>query len=1108
MPVAHGAQQVVPPAPVIDSPDQAMFLSDVSIKRPVFATMMMVALVVLGIVSFNRLAIDEYPDITYPIVIAQTTYPGASPEVMERDVSRPIEEALNTVQGLKEIGSTSLNGVSIVRLTLNLDVDVLSAQQDVQAKVARIRRQLPPEIEEPVIQHFDPNERPIISVAMQSRDRPMRELTSLADEVVSPRLQAVAGVGGINISGGETRQIRIELDPTAMRSYGIAPPQVILALQQENQEVPAGRVQRGATEQLVRVTGRIINPASFASIVVAVRNGVPVRLGDVAKVIDGSADKRTAAMLDSVPALALDVLKISGSNTVAVADSVRSAAAALQRILPADVQVTVIRDDSRRIRDSLSDVEMNIVIGAVLTIFIIYLFLNSWRSTIITGLTLPVSIISAFFIMWVFGFTVNTMTLLALSLAIGLLIDDAIVVRENIVRHVQMGKDHVRAAKEGTTEIGLAVSSTSLAVVAVFIPVAFMGGMIGKIFFQFGVTVAFAVLVSLFVSFTLDPMLSSVWPDPSAESAHGGRSISARARNPIRRLGLAFDGLFERTADKYPGWLGWALGRRGRVMAAAAASIVIAGLIYPHLGFTWLPDIDGGEFNVNVRTPPGSSLQYTVGKAQEVSGFLKSLPEVEFTYTTIGAGFRGTPNNGQIYVRLKDRGDRDKSQQEIQQELRGKLRSMPGVRPTITGTPSIFGGFRQPIIINVQGPEESRLKVAATQVLERIRSTPGVAEPNSSDEGQIPQWDVNVDRQQAWAAGLGINTIASTLQPLFAGQRATRWEDENGFSHDVVVVYPDSLRTNAADIADIVIPASSVDPATGQSPMIPLSQVADVKASLAPQQIDRRNLERQISISAGVMPGFAMGSVAGAVRAAIDSLGLPAGYHTEFGGDVQNLNETKGYVLAALGLAVVFIYLILASLFGSFFQPAAIMFALPLSFIGVALALLITKGNINVMTMIGVIMLMGLVTKNGILLIDFTNQQRANGLPRTDALLKAARVRLRPIIMTTTAMIFGMLPLALALGSGAEQRAPMARAVIGGLITSNLLTLFVVPVMYTLLEDGVAATRRGIPRMFGRLRRRATPQAPPKRTPVTVRPAASDTAPSMPLTVAKEGGKV
>src|SRR5678815_3219441 len=547
-----------------------MFLSNVSIKRPVFATMMMVALVVLGIVSFRRLAIDEYPDITYPIVIAQTTYPGASPEVMERDVSRPIEEALNTVQGLKEITSTSSNGVSLVRVQLNLGVDVLAAQQDVQAKVARIRRQLPQDIEEPVINHFAPNDRPIMSIAMQSNERPLRELTSIADEVVSPKLQSIAGVGGINLAGTEVRQVRVELNPDAMRSYGISVPQIITALQRENQEVPAGRVTRGPTEQLIRITGRIVKPAAFANIVVAVRQGVPVRLGDLATVVDGAADKRTAALLDDSPALALDILKISGSNTVEVADSVRAASAALEKILPSDVKLRVIRDDSTRIRSSLSDVEMTIILGAVLTIMIIYLFLNSWRSTVITGLTLPVSIISAFFIMWVFDFTVNTMTLLALSLAIGLLIDDAIVVRENIVRHVRMGKNHVRAAREGTDEIGLAVFSTSLAVVAVFIPVAFMGGMIGRIFFQFGVTVTFAVLVSLFVSFTLDPMLSSVWPDPDHEVGPDGKPRGKM--NPIRRIGLAFDGWFERTADKYPSKLDWALNHRLIVMTGALAS--------------------------------------------------------------------------------------------------------------------------------------------------------------------------------------------------------------------------------------------------------------------------------------------------------------------------------------------------------------------------------------------------------------------------------------------------------------------------------------------------------------------------------------------------------
>jgi len=764
-----------------------------------------------------------------------------------------------------------------------------------------------------------------------------------------------------------------------------------------------------------------------------------------------------------VPAVVLEVLKISGSNTVEVSDSVRAALRSLERQLPQDVKLTLIRDDSRRIRESLADVELSLVLGAALTIAIIYLFLSSWRSTVITGLTLPVSIISAFFIMWVFGFTVNTMTLLALSLAIGLLIDDAIVVRENIVRHAEMGKDHHRAAKEGTDEIGLAVISTTLAVVAVFIPVAFMGGMIGRIFFQFGVTVAFAVLVSLFVSFTLDPMLSSVWYDPEIANAHG--HSTGRPTNPVKRGVIAFNAWFEKVSERYPEWLGRALERRWTIIGIAAASVVVAFLLVPRIGFSWMPDTDANEFNVGFRVPPGSRLEYTQDKGREIAAFLKELPEVDHVQLSVGGGFQGTPNGGRILVILKPHSQRSRTLQQIQNDLRGKLRQIPGVRPSITGQRTVFGGgFRQPIIVNVQGPEPTRLKIAAQRALDAIRSVPGVAEPNSSEEGNIPQLDVRVDRQEAWRAGLGIQSIASTLQPLFSGQRATRWEDAQGYSHDVMVVYPDSMRASAADVAEIPV-ASTSTAASGSSAMVPLSQVAEVRAGVGPQQIERRSLEQQVTISAGVLPGYGVGDVANKVMQTIDSIGLPPGYHAVFTGDIQNLNETKGYVLEAILLAIVFIYLILASLFGSFLQPLSIMLALPLSFIGVTLALLVTRGNLNVMTMIGIIMLMGLVTKNGILLVDFTNQQRAAGMARRDALLSAGRIRLRPIIMTTVAMIFGMLPLALAIGAGAEARAPMARAVIGGLITSTLLTLFVVPVVYTLLDDAAAwlVSRRARP---------------------------------------------
>ncbi len=1036
-----------------------MFLSDVSIKRPVFATMMMVALVVLGVVSYQRLAIDEYPDITYPVVIAQTSYPGASPEVMMRDVSKPIEQALNTVQGIKEITSTSLEGASLVRLQFELGVDVAAAQQDVQAKVARIRRSLPMGIEEPIIRHFDPNDSPIMAIALTSRERPIREITDLANDVVQPRFESIPGVGGVNIVGGNARQIRVQVNPDAMRAYGLSPSQITAALQRENQEVPAGRIESGATQRLVRVTGRIIDPQSFAQIPVAVRSGTPVRVGDVATVVDGAENRTSAAEIfndtTNTPAVSLEVLKISGSNTVQVADAVKAMVTELEGQLPQDIRMTIIRDDSRRIRESLADVQVSIVLGAILTIMIVYLFLNSWRSTVITGLTLPISIISAFFIMWVFNFTVNTMTLLALSLAIGLLIDDAIVVRENIVRHLEMGKSHDDAAREGTSEIGLAVMATTFAVVAVFIPVAFMGGIIGKIFFQFGVTVAFAVLVSLFVSFTLDPMLSSKWADPEVEHAvdDGGEHMAAqrRAANPIRRLAFGFNDRFERLADRYPRWLGWALGHRLTVLAAAAATVVLSFLIIPRLGFTWMPDVNGDEFSVGYRTPPGSRLEYTMDKGREIATFLMKQPETDFTYLSAGGGFRGTPNNGNVFVALKP--GHKRSLAEIQNDLRGKLRNIPGVRPSIQGQRTIFGGFRQPIIVSVQGPEASRLKMAAERTLAAIKSVPGVAEPNSSEDGDIPQLDVRIDRQEAWRAGLGVGSVASTLQPLFSGQRATTWEDAQGFSHDVVVIFPDSLRGSAEDVSSLPVASTFIDSRNGLPSMVPLSQVAEVRAGVGPQQIERRQLEQQVSLSTGVLPGYVMGDVAEAVKRAIATIGLPPGYHAVFSGDVQNLEETKGYVASALLLAVVFIYLILASLFGSFLQPLAIMIALPLSFIGVALALLLTGGNMNVMTMIGIIMLMGLVTKNGILLVDFTNQLRAEGQLRADALLAAGRIRLRPIIMTTVAMIFGMMPLALALGAGAEARAPMARAVIGGLITSTLLTLFVVPVMYTFLDD-------------------------------------------------------
>ena len=850
-----------------------------------------------------------------------------------------------------------------------------------------------------------------------------------------------------------------------MRAYNVSPVQVTQALQRENQEVPAGRVSHGATEQLVSISGRVVDPRAFADIAVVVRNGVPVRLGDVAKVVDGAEERRSSAEIaergqEPSAAVSIDILKIAESNTVAVADSVRVGMVALQQVLPADVKLTIIRDSSKKIRDALNDVELTILLGAVLTIMIIYLFLNSWRSTVITGLTLPVSIISAFFIMWVFKFTLNTMTLLALSLAIGLLIDDAIVVRENIVRHLEMGKDHHRAAKEGTDEIGLAVAATTLAVVAVFFPVAFMGGMIGRIFLQFGVTVAFAVLVSLFVSFTLDPMLSSIWHDPDVEGGEAhGKLPPGRKVNPVRRVAFAFNGWFERVADRYPGWLGWALRRRLIVVSAAALSIIVALLIIPRLGFTWMPDADTGEMTVGFRTPPGSSLSYTLGKGREIADFLRKQPDVDFTYLSVGRRRRGRHQQRQRLCAPPSEvgaaaagGDSNATPQGVSEA--------PECSPDHSGSAEhLWAGAASRSRSTFRAPEVTRLKIEAARVLDAVKGVPGVAEPNSSDEGELPQLDVRVDRQETWRAGLSINSIGGTLQPLFAGQRATRWEDPEGFEHDVMVMYPDSMRTSAADVAGIVIPSTAINAATGQPAMIPLSQVAEVHAGVGPQQIDRRNLEQQVSINSGVLPGLGMGDVATLVKSGDRGAGPAARIphrlwrrRAESRGD-QGLRLRGDHPRLRLHLPDPGLALrVVLPAAGDHARPSAQLHRRRPRAAG-------HQGNINVMTMIGVIMLMGLVTKNGILLIDFTNQERERGVPRFEALLSAARIRLRPIIMTTVAMIFGMIPLALALGEGSEQRAPMARAVIGGLITSTLLTLFVVPVVYTLLDDGVLWVR-------------------------------------------------
>ena len=676
-----------------------------------------------------------------------------------------------------------------------------------------------------------------------------------------------------------------------------------------------------------------------------------------------------------------------------------------------------------------------------------FLFLQSWRSTVITGLTLPISVIGAFTAVWAAGFTLNQLTLMALTLAIGLLIDDAIVVRENIVRHVEMGKDHVRAAREGTSEIGLAVLATTLSIVAVFVPVAFMGGIIGRFFFQFGITISVAVLLSLFVSFTLDPMMSSVWPDPHQTGK----------KNFFMRGLAAFNRGFDATARGYRGAVGWAL--RHRIATLALTFVVFIGTmaLAPLIGFGFMPDTDRGEFIIVLRTPVGSSLSYTEQKSREILRALHEDPEIAYSFTSIGGGATGTVTDGQVYVKLKPKKERKRTIFQIRPGVRERIAQVVDVVTAVVDAGGI-GGPQSPLQISVKGRELNQLDSVAQKVLGIVSQSRGAVDVQISQENTKPELRLHIDRQRAADVGVNVSEIATTLRALVAGELAGNFEDKNSRTYDIRVRLPSSGRTSQKDIARLFVPGSAK--AEGGRTLVALDQVATISRGVGPSKINRIDLSREIRITGGV-EGRPLGDVSADIKKAVDKMGLPEGYTVDLGGQTKDLKETAGFALETLTLAIIFIYLVLASQFESFLQPLAIMMSLPLSMIGVFFAMLISRGTINMMTMIGVIMLMGLVTKNAILLIDNANQRRQEGVDREEALIAAGEVRLRPIIMTTLAMIFGMVPLALALGEGAEFRAPMARAVIGGLISSTLLTLVVVPVVYTYLD--------GIGTFFGKL---------------------------------------
>jgi HAE1 family hydrophobic/amphiphilic exporter-1 len=1016
-----------------------MFISDVAIKRPVLTIVSMLALSIFGIVALFQLNTDEFPEINAPVVVIGIPYPGASPDVVEREVIEPIEEAISSISGVDRMRSNSLDSYGNIIVEFVFEKDPQQATQEIRDQISGIRNDLPIEMKEPVLTRFDPSDQPIVSLTLSSTALRGPELTRMADPDVTRRLRGIPGVAAVDLVGGIERELVVEIRPKSLQSAGVSVAQLVQAVQSQNLASPVGRLEGDLEERTIRLKGRIERPADFAQLVVAQSGGRIVRLGDVAQVRDGTEEARSSALYDDEEAVGIDIKKSRGFSTAAVAEHVRQEVTRIQETLPAGVTLRVVRDAGTRVESSVESVEETLLEGAALTVAVVFLFLNSWRSTVITGLALPVSVLASFVAVWAFGFTLNTMSLLGLSLAIGILIDDAIVVRENIVRHVEMGKDHFRAAIEGTNEIGLAVTATTLSIVVVFVPIAFLGGVAGQWFKPFGLTIVCSVLVSLFVSFSLDPMLSAYWPDPHLPIA----------RRPwLSRMLARFNDWFDRQAGRYKVVIAWALDHRLAMIGLAVASFV-AALALPFMGVIgagFVPETDQSEFLVSLETPPGSNLAYTRMKAEEVARMARRQPEVRYTYVAVG-GQGDAVDEGTVFVKLTPKSTRARSQAQIVTEVRRDAAQLAGV------TASISTGFNQgqkQIQLQLQGRDAGQLAMLADQVVEQVKQVSGAVDIGLSTKGQKPELDVQLDRGLAGSLGVTVGQVAQALRPAFAGIDVGDWVDPSGETRDVTVRLAPEERTVIGNLESL--PVVVTGPAS-QPVSVPLGQVARISESIGPARIDHLNRERVITVEANT-EGRALSEVVGDIMARVPTaVKFPPGYTLSQGGETEDQTKIFTQMAVAIAVAITLMYLVLVVQFGSFLEPFAILLSLPLSLIGVMLALLAAHETLNIMSMIGVVLLMGIVAKNAILLIDFAKWSEEAGMERREALIQAGRVRLRPILMTTFALVAGMIPVALGAGEGGEFRAPLGIAVIGGVLTSTLLTLLVIPTVYETLAD-------------------------------------------------------
>ncbi|MCU0342632.1 MAG: efflux RND transporter permease subunit [Ignavibacterium sp.] len=1017
-----------------------MKLADVSIRRPVFATMMIMSLIVLGLFSYRMLNVDLYPDVDIPYVVITTVLPGAGPEQIETDVTKIIEDAVNPVEGVDFIQSTSQENVSIVVIAFKLEINGKDAAQDVREKISAIRANLPLEIEDPVIQRYDPASLPIMYLSV-SGNMSDKDITTFTKDVVKQRLENIPGVGSVQLVGGSEREIQIEVDAARLRAYNISIQDVIMNVGGQNVEIPGGNVTEGTRQLLVRTMGKYQSVDDFNKVIVATPLGKPVYLSDVATVTDGIAEQTSLTRVNGKIAVGLNIIKQSGSNTVQVAQGVNKQIEKMKNEIPAGVSINVAQDNSIFIEHSINDVLFDILYGGLLAVIVIYMFLANFRATIISGLALPASIIASFIIMFALGFTLNMMSLLALSLAVGLLIDDAIVVIENIYRHMAQGETPMEAAKSASEEIGLAVMATTFTIVAVFVPVAFMPGIVGRFFYEFGITISAAVIVSLFVAFTLTPMLSSKW-------LHREDEALSKEGNPLHKFLYYFNHFFEFLNGKYEKALRWSLSHRKTIVFGAIGIFVASFFLMGMLGSQFFPESDKSEFNVSVNASPGSSLEQTSLICEKVENILREKPEITTVLTTIGSG-NDPVTKANILVKLIPTKERKKSDKQIMAEIRSEVKNIAGAKISFTVEGVGGGGGEKPVTLSIRGEDLSNLEKIAEKVEAIVKSTPGAVDVDNSLELSKPEIRINIDREKASDLAVNPYLIASTIRAMIDGAVATQFK-EGDEQIDVRVRLKQNNRKNLNDLLPLTIKSNKK--IGNQDFLVPITDIATITQDVGPSKINRYARQKEIRVDAN-LDGRFLGVVLGDILAETSKLELEPGYSINVIGEGEMQDESMANMLLTLLLAVVFVYIVLAAQFDSFVHPFSIMLALPMSIIGAVLALLIFGSSLSVMSMIGIIMLMGLVTKNGILLVDYTNVMRERGMSRFDALVKAGPTRLRPILMTTFAMIFGMVPVALALGEGAEFRAPMGQAVIGGLITSTLLTLFIVPVVYSILDD-------------------------------------------------------